>query len=105
MLYDLRVYICKPGSLKKQLQLYADNGFKTQCQHLGNPVFFLQTETGDVNCYQHMWGFEDAADRAKKRQALLQDPAWQAYLAKSAEAGHLMSQSNSLLVPTPFMTA
>lgn len=102
MLYDLRVYICRPGTIKKQLQLYAAHGFDVQQRHLGQPVAFLQTETGDVNCYQHLWAFRDATDRARRRETLQNDPAWIAYLTKSSEAGNIVSQSNSLLTPAPF---
>ena len=43
------------------------------------------------------------ADRAARRAELAADPAWQAYLAKSAEAGYLVSQVNKILMPAPFM--
>ena len=50
----------------------------------------------------HIWVFEDAADRAQKRAKMQADPEWQAYLAKSAEAGYLVSQTNTILTPAPF---
>ena len=102
MLYDVRTYTCHPGTLKRHLALYAEFGFDTQRKHLGEPVLYLQTETGNVNSYTHIWGFADAADRAARRSSLQADPAWAVYLTKSADASYLVAQENRLMVPTPF---
>jgi len=42
------------------------------------------------------------ADRAKRRAAMVADPAWQAYAKKSAEADLLVSQQNRITHPTDF---
>jgi hypothetical protein len=102
MLYDVRTYTCQPGKIKKHLALYAEYGFDVQRRHLGEPLAYMQTETGDVNSYVHIWVYEDAADRARKRGALQADPAWVEYLARSAEAGYLVSQRNQLMTPVGF---
>lgn len=102
MIYDHRTYVCRPGTIKKHLALYAEHGWSAQTRHLGRPVVYAAVETGDVNSYIHIWAYEDAADRAAKRQAMAADPDWQAYLAKSAEAGYLVSQVNQILTPAAF---
>lgn len=102
MLYDVRTYTCQPGKIKKHLALYAEYGYAVQRRHLGEPLAYMQTETGDVNSYVHIWVYEDAADRARKRVALQADPEWAAYLARSSEAGYLVAQRNQLMVPVPF---
>ena len=102
MLYDVRTYTCRPGTLKRHLALYAEHGFDVQRRHLGEPLAYLQTETGNVNSYTHIWVFADAADRAAKRAAMQRDPAWAGYLDKSAEAAYLVSQETRLMVPTAF---
>ena len=102
MLYDVRTYTCRPGTLKKHLALYAEHGFAIQKRHLGTPLAYLQTETGDVNSYMHIWVYEDATDRAAKRAAMQKDPDWIAYGVKSAEGGYLMSQTNVLMTEVPF---
>ena len=38
MIYDLRTYKTRPGSMAKQLALYADQGFAPQTKHLGKPL-------------------------------------------------------------------
>jgi len=102
MLYDVRTYTCRPGTLKKHLALYAEHGYGVQRRHLGEPLAYLQTETGNVNSYTHIWVFEDAADRERKRAGMQRDPEWAAYLEKSAQAAYLVSQDTRLMVPTPF---
>ncbi|WP_424929168.1 NIPSNAP family protein [Amaricoccus tamworthensis] len=102
MIYDHRTYTCRPGTIQKHFKLYGEHGYDVQRRHLGEPVVYGHVETGDVNSYVHIWAYEDAADRAKKRAALNADPEWKAYLARSAEAGYLVSQVNQIMVPTPF---
>jgi len=102
VIYDHRTYTCRPGTIKKQLALYAEHGWPTQRRHLGDPVVFAATETGNVNSYVHIWVYQNAADREDRRTRLQQDPDWIAYLAKSAEAGNLITQTNAILTPTPF---
>lgn len=104
MIYDHRTYVCRPGTIKKHLALYAEHGYAAQLHILGAPIMFAQTETGDVNSFVHIWSYRDATDRAARRAQLAADPVWQAYLAKSAEAGYLTNQTNKLMVPAPFFT-
>lgn len=102
MLLDVRTYTCRPGTIKAHLELYEKYGFAAQKRHLGEPLAYLITETGPQNTFTHIWVYEDAADRAKKRAAMQADPDWQNYLKKSAEAGYLVSQENRLMTPAPF---
>ncbi|CAM3921805.1 NIPSNAP family protein [Bordetella muralis] len=104
MLYDVRTYTCRPGTIKKHLALYAEHGYEIQSRHLGKPLAYMQTETGNVNSYMHIWVYQDAADRAARRQALQSDPEWASYLTKSAEAGYVVSQENRLMTPVSFFT-
>ena len=104
MLFDVRTYTCRPGTIRKQMAMYEAEGLAIQRKHLGEPVFYGITETGEVNNYLHIWGYEDAADREKRRAAMQADPAWQAFLAKTGEAGYLIHQSNTLMTNAPFYT-
>ena len=96
MLLDVRTYRCKPGTIKKHLEVYEKYGKKPQSKHLGEPLAYMTTETGNPNEYVHIWMYEDAADRAKKRAAMQADPDWKAYVAESAKLGALESQENWL---------
>ena len=102
MLYDVRTYVCRPGTIKAHLAIYEEHGFEVQKKHLGEPVLYAQTETGNVNSYIHVWAYKDAADRAQRRAAKQADPGWIAYMKRSAEAGYLQSQNNQLMTPVSF---
>lgn len=102
MLLDVRTYTCRPGMLKAQLELYEKYGLAAQKRHLGEPVAFLITETGPLNTYMHIWAYESAADREKKRAGMQADPEWQEFLRRSAEAGCLVAQETRLMTPAAF---
>lgn len=102
MIFDMRTYTCKPGTVPAQLKLYEEHGLAVQTKHLGQPAVYGITETGAINTYVHIWAYEDAADRAKRRAAMQADPGWTAFLAKSKEAGNLLAQENMILQAAPF---
>lgn len=102
MLLDVRTYTCRPGTIKKHLELYEKMGKEPQTRNLGQPLAYLTTETGNPNQYVHIWVYEDAGDREKKRAAMQADPGWQAYIAESAKLGALEAQENKLMNPVSF---
>jgi hypothetical protein len=102
MLIDHRTYTVKPGTMARQLALYQEYGLVPQKRHLGEPLAYLITESGEVNTYVHIWVYKDAADRAARRAAMAADPEWQVYLQKTAEAGYLIEQRNNLMTPAEF---
>jgi len=102
MLLDVRTYTCKPGTIKKHLALYERMGKAPQTKHLGQPFAYLVTETGNPNQYLHIWAYEDAADRERRRAAMQADPDWIAYLEESAKLGALEAQQNRLMRPVDF---
>jgi hypothetical protein len=102
MLIDHRTYTVRPGTMPAQLKLYEEYGLKAQKRHLGEPLAYLITESGELNTYVHIWVYKDAADRAVKRAAMQADPEWQVFMRKGAEAGYLIKQENKLMTPAPF---
>ena len=102
MLVDHRTYTVKPGTMAKQMALYQEYGLTAQKRHLGEPLAYLITETGEVNTYIHIWVYKDAADRAARRAAMQADPEWQVFMLKGAEAGYLIAQRNNLMNDAPF---
>lgn len=50
----------------------------------------------------HIWAYDDAGDRERKRAALWADPAWLAYTVESAKLGALDNQENRLMTPVAF---
>ncbi|MEL6373713.1 MAG: NIPSNAP family protein [Pseudomonadota bacterium] len=102
MLIDVRTYTCKPGTLKAHLDLYAAHGKGPQSKHLGQPLAYMITETGNPNQYVHIWVYESAGDREARRAAMWADPDWLAYTKMSAELGALIAQENKLMKPVDF---
>jgi hypothetical protein len=102
VIFDHRTYTVRPGTLPKQLELYEKHGKAAQERHLGKPLLYGVTETGPINTYVHVWVYEDAGDRERRRKAMQSDPEWQAFVKMSAEAGYLTKQENRILVPAPF---
>jgi NIPSNAP len=102
MIFDHRTYTCKVGTIAKQLELYEKHGLEVQVRHLGEPALYGFTETGALNSYVHVWAYESAADRERRRAAMAADPEWQAYLKLSHEAGYLVGQENKILTAPGF---
>ncbi|WP_420392836.1 NIPSNAP family protein [Acuticoccus sp.] len=103
MLLDHRTYTCRAGTIRLHLALYEEHGYAAQSKHLGAPLLYAATETGDVNSYVHVWAYDDAADRTAKRAALANDAEWTRYLTMSREAGYLIGQVNTLMTPVSFV--
>ena len=102
MLVDHRTYRLKVGTMPLHLEMYEKYGKVPQTRHLGQPLGYLITESGDLNTIVHMWVYEDAADRAKKRAAMSADPEWQAYVKMSVAAGYIIEQNTRLMTPASF---
>ena len=102
MIFDLRTYQVRPGTMAKQLALYEEHGFDIQSKILGDPMFYGVVETGDVNSYIHLWQYVDAADRERRRKLLYENDRWLKYRKLSAEAGYQISQTNTILNNAPF---
>jgi hypothetical protein len=102
MLLDVRTYTCRPGTIKAHIALYEKSGKTPQTRHLGQPLAYLVTESGNVNQYIHIWVYENAADREKRRAAMWADAEWIAYTKESAQLGALEAQENRLMTPVEF---
>lgn len=101
-LVDKRTYFLAPGKLNEWAKIYKEEGMSIQVGHLGRCLGFYVADIGPQHQIVHLWAYNDAADRAKRRAALFADPAWNAYMAKAAEL--FTHQENELLRPAPFWT-
>jgi hypothetical protein len=82
--------------MPQELELYAKYGLNAQTRHPGPRLAYLYGESGDI------WTLENARDRAERRGATMRDPEWLNYLKLADEAGYLVEQRNSLMVPASF---
>ena len=102
MIFDLRIYTFKPGKQSAWLAMYEKHAYPIQLRYLGKPVVFTVTEVGPLNQVVHLWAYADQAERERKRNAMQQDPEWQAYLKMNTEAGYMDHMENRILRSTSF---
>jgi len=102
MIVDLRIYTCKPNRMNEFVALYKEYAWPLQQKYLGRCLGWYTTVEGPLNRVVHIWGYEDQADREKRRNAMAADPAWGTYLKKAAELGVLDAMENRILRPTDF---
>lgn len=102
MIIDHRTYTMHPLKLGKWLDLYETYALAVQLKHLGNLIGFFQIEIGTLNQVVHLWGFDDLAERSRRRAEMAKDPAWAEFLRLNEELGALMHQENKIVIPTGF---
>lgn len=102
MIVEQRTYTLKPGRVPQYLALYEAEGHAVQVGHLGPPVGYYHSESGVLNQLIHMWRYEDADDRSRRRSALYSDPVWQELVAKLFPL--IETMESRILNPAPFFT-
>jgi hypothetical protein len=102
VLIDHRTYTVRPGTMPAQVDLYSKLAYPVQLRYMGEPLYYLLAESGELNTMVHGWVYESAGDREAKRKAMQADPDWKVYLSENAKAGNIMQQRNVLMVPAPF---
>lgn len=98
--YELRTYRCPVGKVGEWVALFKEI-LPTREKYSKN-VGLWQTDVAQLNEVVHLWAYPSLNDRAKVRATVLQDPAWQAFVAKSAPL--LAEQRAIVLNPAPFST-
>ena len=71
--------------MNTHLAIYEEFGLKAQWRHLGEPHAYMFAESGAMNSLVHQWVYEDAADREKRRAAMVADPDWQSLCEEAVE--------------------
>ncbi|MEO1192397.1 MAG: NIPSNAP family protein [Pseudomonadota bacterium] len=100
MIVEERIYTLHIGKVPEYLALYEAEGLAIQTRILGRMLGYYQVEFGPQNQLVHLWAYDDLADRATRRKALMQDPGWRAYVAKIRPL--VRHQENKLLIPAAF---
>ncbi len=100
MIVEQRTYTLHPGKVPEYLRLYESEGMAIQTRILGRMVGYFTTEIGPLNQIIHMWGYEDLADRARRRAQMAADPGWKAYIPKIQAL--IQTQETKILIPTSF---
>jgi len=102
MLVEQRTYTTHPGRLRDYLALYEAEGYAIQKRILGRLVGYYRSELGELNQVVHLWAYTDLAERQHRREALLADPQFKAYVQRMLPL--LVSQESRILAPTAFFT-
>ena len=100
MLVEQRTYTTHPSKWRDYLALYEAEGLAIQRRILGRMVGYYRSESGALNQIVHMWAYEDMNERAERREALMADADWRAYVARMLPL--LQNQESRILLPAPF---
>lgn len=76
MIFELRTYTLKPGSLPAYLKLNAEVGRPVRGDRYGTLIGGWTTETGTLNQYVHLWRYADPNERERLRAELSTNPDW-----------------------------
>lgn len=100
MIVEMRTYTLVAGGVAKYMKLYVEEGFAIQGPVLGNLVGWYFTEFGELNQIVHMWGYDNFAERERRRKELAGRAEWQAFLAKIVPL--ILKQENKIMTPAPW---
>ncbi|MCJ8507168.1 NIPSNAP family protein [Rhizobium lemnae] len=100
MYYEIRTYRLKNGAIPEYLKLVEEEGIAIQRSHLGHLVGYFHSEIGLINEIVHIWAFTSLDDRQARRDALMADPAWRAFLPKIRDL--IEVANNKIMKPTAF---
>ncbi|CAG9199308.1 NIPSNAP family protein [Burkholderia vietnamiensis] len=95
MFVEQRTYTLVPGGVAEYLRLYAECGRAPQEQALGMMVGCFTTEVGPLNQLVYLWAFDSLDERARRRAALMADPAFGVFRGKVRHL--LVRQENRIL--------
>jgi NIPSNAP protein len=96
-IYELRTYRTQVGRAGEWLGHF--KGIMPVREKYSKNVGLFQTEVAQLNEVVHLWAYRDLNDRAAVRGKTLQDPEWQAFLAKATPL--LVEMRSIALVPAP----
>ena len=99
MIVDYRAYTFKPGTVPVFLEMFEKEGLEVQKRILGNFLGIYRTEVGNVNEVIHMWGYENMAERERRRALLFQDAGFLDYVKRVREL--ITAQEVRILIPSP----
>ena len=102
MLYDVRTYVCRPGTIKAHLAIYEQYGFEVQKQHLGEPLPTCRRRpaTSTATSISGPTRMQRIARSGAPRCRRTRGGSTMSSAAR--EAGYLQSQDNQLMTPVSF---
>jgi hypothetical protein len=95
-----RDYRTKPGKAAEFVRIYEEHGLPIQKEMLGEFLGYFISDVGELNRVVALWAFDSMDDRLARRDAMMADPRWSAYLEMVLPL--LDQQQNRFLRPTAF---
>jgi hypothetical protein len=75
MIHEFRIYDFAPGAAQGYLKLFQSEGLPLITRHLPLLGYWF-AESGTLNRLVHLWVYESAQDRVRRRASLLSDRNW-----------------------------
>jgi NIPSNAP len=98
MIYDLRTFTVKSGRFLEFMEVHKRIAFPLVLKHLGEPVGYWTTVTGEMNQFVHLWRFDDLSDMEQRQAALNDDPAWRGYVTHHLGESAILQRQQSVLM-------
>ena len=96
MIYEIRTYQLKPGSVAEVEKRFGD---AYEYRRKYSPLAaFLHSEIGPLNEIVHVWPYADLAERARIRADAAKDPNWPPKIQE-----FILQMQSEILVPFPFV--
>src|SRR6202000_1124113 len=76
MLYELRTYTLKPGTLGDMVKAASTVSRDIRGDNFGKLEGYWSTEIGPLHQVMHMWSYSDLNERTKLRAELAKNPRW-----------------------------
>ncbi|MBI2166393.1 MAG: NIPSNAP family protein [Chloroflexi bacterium] len=96
MIYEVRTYILKPGTVPEFEKRFAET--LPHREKYSRLAAFWHTEFGPLNQVVHIWPYEDLGHRTQVRAEASQDPHWP---PKAADL--IVTMESEIHNPAPFM--
>ncbi len=102
MITDLRMYTLHPGKLPTFLDLYAEEGWPLQSEHLERCDGLYVVDIGVQNSVVQLWTHEDMAEREQRRKRMQADVRWNTFREKIR--GFFLHQEDHILRSASFFS-
>jgi hypothetical protein len=76
MIYELRTYTVKPGTLGDMVKAASTVSRDIRKDDFGKLEGYWMTEIGPLNQVMHLWSYSDFEERARLRAELAKNPRW-----------------------------
>jgi NIPSNAP len=76
MIYELRTYTVKQGSLAEVVKAASTVSVEIRKDNYGKLEGYWSTEIGPLNQVMHLWSYEDLSERLRLRAELAKNPRW-----------------------------